>query len=99
LKINATVIVGILFALIAFAALAVISTQHPFPEFKYSTQSDHMVNVTQNIGVEDSRFMWDNDGLNLITQAFALFAAAAATLAILSRDAEEETERSTLLPI
>lgn len=92
MKINAVVVVGILFTVLAFAALSVIATQQSFPEFKYSIQSDHFVNVTQNIGLEDSRFMWNENGLNLITQAFALLAAAAATLAILSQDAEEETE-------
>lgn len=94
MKINTTLIVGFLFAVIAFAAFAVIATQHTFPEFKYSTpsQTDHFVGVTQNIGVEDSRFMWNENGLNLITQAFALFAAAAGTLMILSRNGKEETE-------
>ena len=92
MKITAVVVVGILFAVLAFATLAVIATQQSFPEFKYSTPSDHFVNITQNIGLEDSRFMWNENGLNLITQAFVLFAAAAATLAILSHDGEEETE-------
>jgi len=92
MKINALVLVGFLFALITVAALAVIATQQPFPVFKYSTQSDRYVSVTQNIGLEDSRFMWNNNSLNLIAQAFALFAAAAATLAILRTDEKRKIE-------
>ena len=95
MKINVIVTVGVIFALVAFAAFVAVSTKQPFPEFKYGTQpaqSNHLVNVTQNIGVEDSRFLWNNNGIDLIAQAFALFAAAAATLAILSHDAEEKTE-------
>ena len=95
MKINAVVVVGFLSAVIAFAALAVISTQQPFPEFKYSTQSaqyPHLISLSQNIGPEDSKFMWTNNSLSLITQAFALFAAAAATLAMLTRDAKEKQQ-------
>ena len=78
--------VGILFVLLAVTVFVFVATQHPFPVFKYSTQTDHYVSVTQNVGPEDSRFMWNNNSLNLIAQAFALFAAAAATLAMLSTD-------------
>ena len=95
MRINVIVTVGVLFALVAFAAFVVISTKQPFPEFKYAAQPaqpNHLVSISQNIGVEDSRFLWNNNGLDLIAQAFALFAAAAATLAILSHDAEEKTE-------
>ena len=92
MKINMIIIVGILFALLAVAVFAFVATQNPFPAFKYSTQTDHYVNVTQNVGPEDSRFMWNNNTLNLIAQAFVLFAAAAATLALLSTNKKEESE-------
>jgi hypothetical protein len=36
--------------------------------------------------------MWNNNSLNLIAQAFALFAAAASTLIMLRTDKKEETE-------
>jgi amino acid permease len=92
MKINMIIIVSILFVLLAVAVFAFVATQNPFPVFKYSTQTDHYVNVTQNVGPEDSRFMWNNNSLNLITQAFALFAAATATLAMLSTNKKEEPE-------
>jgi hypothetical protein len=92
MKINVPVIAGFLLALIAVAALAVIATQQPFPIFKYSTRSDHYISVAQNVGAESSRFMWNNNSLNLLTQAFALFAAAAATLAILRTDEKRKLE-------
>ena len=94
MKINAIIIVGILFALLAVAIFALVATQNPFPAFKYATQTDHYVNVTQsiNIGPKDSSFMWTNNTLNLIAQAFVLFAAAAASLALLSTNKSEESE-------
>jgi len=83
---------GIFFAGLAFVTLAVIATEQTFPIFKYSNASNRFVSASQNIGLEDSRFMWNENSLNLITQAFVLFAAASATIAILSHDAEEQTE-------
>jgi hypothetical protein len=92
MKVNVIIIVGILFALLGVAVFALVAIQNPYPAFKYSTQTDHFVNVTQNIGPEDSRFMWTNNTLNLIAQAFVLFAAAAAALALLSTNKKEESE-------
>jgi hypothetical protein len=92
MKINTIMIVGILFALLAVTLFAFVASQNPFPAFKYSAQTDHYVSITQNIGPEDSRFMWNNNSLNLIAQAFALFAAAASTLIMLRTDKKEETE-------
>jgi hypothetical protein len=92
MKINTIMIVGILFALLAVTFFAFVASQNPFPAFKYSAQTDHYVSITQNIGPEDSRFMWNNNSLNLIAQAFALFAAAASTLIMLRIDKKEEPE-------
>lgn len=92
MKINAIIIVGILFALLAVAVFALVAIQSPFPAFKYSTQTDNYLSLTQNIGPEDSRFMWTNNTLNLIAQAFVLFAAAAATLSLLRINKKGESE-------
>ncbi|MGD0451131.1 MAG: hypothetical protein ABSA79_08785 [Candidatus Bathyarchaeia archaeon] len=92
MKINIIIIVGILFALLALAVFTLVATQNPFPAFKYATQTDHYVSVTQNIGPEDSRFLWTNNTLNLVAQAFVLFAAATATLALLNTNKSEESE-------
>ena len=90
MKVNVIIIVGILFALLAVAVFTLVAIQNPFPAFKYSPLTDHYVSITQNIGPEDSRFMWTNNTLNLIAQAFILFAAAA--LALLSTNKKEESE-------
>jgi hypothetical protein len=90
MKVNAVLIVGFLCAILAIAVLAVVAAQQPFPIFQSSAQSGHFVNVTQNVGAEDSRFMWTSDNLALIAQAVALFAAAAATLGMLRIDDEEK---------
>jgi hypothetical protein len=92
MKINLIGFLGIFFVALALATLVAIATQQTFPEFKYSTDSNRFVSTSQNIGLEDSRFIWNENGLNLIAQAFVLFAAASATIAILSHDAEEQTE-------
>jgi hypothetical protein len=92
MKINAILIVGILFAILALVVFALVASRNPFPAFKYSAQTAHYVSVAQNIGPEDSRFLWDNNTLNLIAQAFVLFAAAAAALALLSTNKSEESE-------
>jgi len=92
MKINAIMIVGIVFALLAVAIFAVVAAQNPFPAFKYASQTGQYLNTTQNIGPEDSRFLWTNNTLNLIAQAFVLFTAAAGTLALLSKSKSEESE-------
>jgi len=92
MKINAIVIIGVVFAILAIAVFASVAVQNPFPAFKYSSQTSQYLGVTQNIGPEDSRFMWNNNTLNLIAQAFVLFAAAAATLAMLNVNKEEDSE-------
>ena len=92
MKINVIVIVGILFALLGVAIFALVAGQSPFPAFKYASQTDHYVSLSQNIGPEDSRFLWTNNTYNLIAQAFVLFAAAAATLALLNTNKSEESE-------
>ena len=95
MKVNAIMIVGILFALLAVAVFAVVAAQSPFPAFKYATQTAHYVSVTQNatqVGPLDSQFMWNNNSLNLIAQAFVLFAAAAGTLALLNTNKSKESE-------
>ena len=92
MKISVIAIVGILFALLGVAIFALVAVQSPFPAFKYASQTNHYVSVTQNIGPEDSRFLWTNNTYNLIAQAFVLFAAAAATLALLNTNKSEESE-------
>ena len=92
MKINAIVVAGIIFALLAVAIFVFVANQTPFPAFKYATQTNHYINVNSNIGPEDSRFMWTNYDLTLVAQSFVLFAAAAAALAMLKTDDKEESD-------
>jgi amino acid permease len=92
MKVNAVLIVGIICAVVAVAVFAVVAFQTTFPIFQSSPDSGHFVSVSQNVGAEDSRFLWNSDSLALIAQAFALFAAAAATLGLLRTDEETTPE-------
>ena len=89
MKINATVIVGIIFAVLAIVIFTSVALRNDFPVFQAAVQDSRLVDINMNVGAEDSRFMWNNDGLALIAQAIALFAAAAATLCLLKIDEEK----------
>jgi hypothetical protein len=89
MKVNIAFLVCLLCAIIAITIFAVVATQQSFPIYKSSNQTSGYVNVTGNVGSEDSRFLWNNDGLALIGQAFVLFAAAAAALGLLKIDEEK----------
>ena len=92
MKINYVLIVGAIFAILFIAFFIFIASQNPFPAFKYASQTSQYVNITSNIGPEDSQFMWTNYDLTLIAQAFVLFAAAAAALALLRTDDKEDSK-------
>jgi hypothetical protein len=92
MKTNAFLIVSAIFVVSIVVVFVFIASQTPFPAFKYATQTSQYVNTTSNIGPEDSQFMWTNYDLTLIAQAFVLFAAAAAALAMLRIDDKEDSE-------
>ncbi len=92
MKINSVLIIGVIFVVLLITIFIFVAMQTPFPAFKYASQTSHYLNTTSNIGPEDSRFMWTNYDLTLIAQAFVLFAAAAAALALLRTDFKEESE-------
>ncbi len=92
MKISAFVVAGVIFALLAVAVFVFVASQSPFPAFKYSTQTSHYIDVNSNVGPADSRFMWTNNDLTLVAQAFVLFAAAAAALAMLKTDDKEDSD-------
>jgi hypothetical protein len=89
MKINAAFIVCLVCAAIAVALFAVVALQQNFPVFN-SSQAAGSVNVSGDVGAEDSAFLWNNTGLALIAQAFVLFAAAAATLGLLKNGEENK---------
>jgi hypothetical protein len=90
MKINPAFVVCAVCAVLAIAVFAVIATQHAFPLHSLANQNSSYVNLNQDVGAEDSRFMWNNDGLALIAQALVLFAAAAATLGLLNFGGEKQ---------
>lgn len=90
MKLNAALIVCIICAVIAIVLLAIVAVQQPFPVFHRTSGNTSMVDTTQDIGAADSRFLWNEDGLALIAQAFVLFAAAAATLGLLKINEEKQ---------
>ena len=92
MKINAVFIAGAIFIVLVIVVFIFIASQTPFPAFKYATQTSQYLNTTSNIGPEDSQFMWTNYDLTLVAQAFVLFAAAAAALAMLRADEKEDSE-------
>jgi hypothetical protein len=90
MKPNPFIIVCVFCAVFAVFLLSLIAIQQPFPVFNAANQTSNFVDITQDIGGEDSRFMWTNTGLALIAQAFVLFAAAAATLGLLKINEEKQ---------
>lgn len=82
-------VVCVVCAVVAVALFVVVAVQQPFPIYSSTNQTSSFVNATGDVGAEDSRFMWNNDGLALIAQAFVLFAAAAAALGLLRKGDED----------
>lgn len=81
-------IAGAAFAVLALAMLVLIVVQHPFEAFGYSLPADRLVPTSSDVGSEGSVFMWTYRSLDLIAQAFAIFAAAVACLAMLRVEKE-----------
>ena len=89
MKLNAAFLAAVIFAILAVALFAIVAFQEEFPVFHPQNQTGSFVSVNGEVGAEDSWFMWNQDGLALIAQAFVLFAAAAATLGLLKKRGEE----------
>jgi hypothetical protein len=90
MKLNAAFLVSVICAILAISIFAAVAVHQDFPIFNSSSQSSSFVSVSQDVGGEDSRFMWNDDGLALIAQAFVLFAAAAAALGLLKGGEEKQ---------
>ncbi len=91
-KIDKIAIAGAILALVAVAVSILLVAGSVFPTFSYSAPSDRYINVTGNVGPEDSAFMWTNRASDLMAQAFVIFSAAAGSLAILRMNGKRETE-------
>lgn len=91
MRVDKITVAGAVLVIIAFAALLAVIVQHPFQNFSYALPSDRFISVTHDIGPEDSRFMWSYRSMDLIAQAFVIFAASAACLAMLRSEEKEES--------
>ncbi len=87
MKTSPLLILGVFFAVLAVIVFSMVIVENPFTFGDFS--DNNLVDVNQNVGSEDSGFMWNNTGFALIAQAFVLFAAAAATLCLLKIDEEK----------
>lgn len=90
MKPDGIAVAGAVLALLAVVFFCMILAQTPFPVFKYASASDRFINVTQNVGPADSVFMWNSRTLDLMAQAFVIFAAAAGCLALLRTSDKED---------
>jgi len=75
---------GLTAAILATLFFSTLVVEHGFPVFKYAEPPAELVkNETAIIGQEVSRFLWNYRVIDLIAQAFVLFAAAACCTALL----------------
>ncbi|MGE5555709.1 MAG: hypothetical protein ACM3UY_05525 [Methanocella sp.] len=89
MKPDPLVVACIICAALAIVLFSLLAFEHSFPVFS-GDQTSNLVDITADVGGEDSRFLWTNTGLALIAQAFVLFAAAAATLGLLKVNEEKQ---------
>jgi len=85
-KVDRIRVVGLTAAVLTILVFSTLIIEHEFPVFKYADtdQPPKLVeNETGIIGQEVSRFLWDYRVIDLIAQAFVLFAAAACCVALL----------------
>jgi multisubunit Na+/H+ antiporter MnhB subunit len=90
MRVDKITFAGALLAILVMVILVIIISRDTFPIFGYVLTPGHYINVTQNVGPESSNFMWTYRNMDLIVQAFVLFAAAAGCLAMLRTNEEEK---------
>ena len=90
MQLDRITLTGTLQAILAIATVAVVIAQHPFPSFAYANPADHLISVNGDVGPPDSSFLWSYRSMDLIAQAFVIFAASAGCLAVLRIGEREE---------
>lgn len=83
MRLDKITVAGAILAIMAVSSAAAFISQNPFQPFVYAPPPDHFIDVSQDVGVEDSRFMWSYRVTDLMAQALAIFAASVACLAML----------------
>jgi hypothetical protein len=77
-------VAGLAAAIFTVLVFWMLILEYTFPVFKYGGLPTEIVrNDTAIIGPEVSRFLWNYRVVDLIAQAFVLFAAAACCVALL----------------
>ena len=82
-------IAGLIMVVIAVILVFIFILENSFPAFCFAKNNWNPVEVSNQIGAETARFMWNFRSLDLIAQVFVLFAAAIGCLAILREEREE----------
>jgi len=85
-------IAGLILTVIAVIAMFALISENRFPAFACAENEWRPVKVSGSTGAETADFMWNYRSMDLITQAFVLFGAAAGCLAILRVEKEERAK-------
>ena len=84
MKIDWVRVVGLTTAVLVVLVFSMLIVRYGFPAFEYASSSAELIKIeTTAIGPEVSRFLWTYRLIDLIAQAFVLFAAAACCVAVL----------------
>ncbi|MEA2090441.1 MAG: hypothetical protein U9O89_06785 [Thermoproteota archaeon] len=84
MKIDWSRLTGLITVVFVLLVFCMVIISYEFPAFQYENFSPELVKIEINkIGSEVSRFLWDYRLIDLIAQAFVLFAAAACCVAML----------------
>jgi len=90
MKIDRVGLMGIITAVSATLIFYFLIISFEFPAFDYASPSTELVEVAKSIGQKVGRFLWTYRLIDLIAQAFVLFAAAACCVAMLRPQEEKE---------
>ena len=83
-------VVGLTVTVLSVLIFSILIIRHEFPAFEYATPSEELVKIDMGeIGSGVSRFLWTYRLVDLIAQAFVLFAAAACCVAVLRAEEKE----------
>jgi hypothetical protein len=77
-------VAGLAAAILITLVFSMLIVRYEFPDFTSEDLPEELVEIeASTIGPEVSRFLWDYRVIDLIAQAFVLFAAAACCVALL----------------
>ena len=84
MRINWIRVAGLTTTVLVVLVFSMLIVRYEFPAFEYASPSAELIeSETTEIGAKVSRFLWTYRLIDLIAQAFVLFAAAACCVAVL----------------